>query len=263
MAFVRWFGLGRDRAEEAALEERVTALQTALTKCKEVAGRWAPVRRELMAATVALCLAIGFALGVYRESIAHAFVGLAMAVGIVSPVQDANAAEVAYQKGNYETALRLARPLAEQGDARAQSILGRMYARGRGVPLDEVEAGNWFRSAADRGNAGAQLALANMYAQGRGVPQDYAEAAKWYRMAAEQGDPQAQYNLGLSYAKGEGVSQDNVSAHMWFNVAASRFAASDAAGRGLAISNRDVVAREMTSEEIAEAQKRARDWKPK
>ena len=145
-----------------------------------------------------------------------------MAVGIVSPVRDANAAEVAYQKGNYETALRVARPLAEQGDARAQSILGRMYARGRGVPLDEVEAGNWFRGAADRGNAAAQLTLGNMYAEGRGVPQDYAEAARWYRVAADQGDPHAQYNLGLSYAKGEGISRDNVSAHMWFNIAASR-----------------------------------------
>ena len=263
MAFMRWFGLSKDRAEEAALEARVTALQSALTKCKEVAGRWAPMRREFMAATGALCLALGFVLGVYREPIQQSFVDLAVAVGIVSPVRDANAAEVAYQKGNYETALRLARPLAEQGDARAQIILGRMYARGRGVPLDEAEAGNWFRSAADRGNATAQLTLGNMYAEGRGVPQDYAEAAKWYRAAAERGDPQAQYNLGLSYAKGEGVSQDNISAHVWFNIAASRFAGADATGRNLAISNRDVVAKEMTSEEIAEAQKRARDWKPK
>jgi hypothetical protein len=147
-----------------------------------------------MAATGALCLALGFVLGVYREPIQRAFVDLAVAVGIVSPVRDANAAEVAYQKGNYETALRVARPLAEQGDARAQSILGRMYARGRGVPLDEVEAGNWFRGAADRGNAAAQLTLGNMYAEGRGVPQDYAEAARWYRVAADQGDPHAQYN---------------------------------------------------------------------
>jgi uncharacterized protein len=263
MAFTRWFGLGRDRAEEAALEARVTALQTALTKCKEVAGRWAPVRREFMAATATLCLAAGFILGVYREPIAQTFMDLAVTVGIASPVHDATAAEVAYQKGKYETALRIARPLAEQGDARAQSLLGRMYSRGRGVPLDEAEAGNWFRSAAGRGNAGAQLTLGNMYAEGRGVPQDYAEAAKWYRLAAEQGDPQAQYNLGLSYAKGEGVSQSNISAHMWFNIAASRFASSDAASRGLATSNRDVVAKEMTSEEIAEAQKRARDWKPK
>lgn len=263
MAFMRWFGLGRDRAQEEALEERVSALQTALIRCKEVAGRWAPMRREFMAATVAICLAAGFVLGVYREPIVRAFVDLAVATGIVSPVRDASAAEVAYQKGNYETALRLARPLAEQGDARAQSLLGRMYARGRGVPVDEGQAANWFRSAADQGNTSAQLTLGNMYAEGRGVPQDYAEAAKRYRMAAEQGDPQAQYNLGLSYAKGEGVSQSNVNAHMWFNIAASRFGGADAAGRGLAISNRDVVAKEMTSEEIAEAQKRARDWKPK
>src|SRR6202171_5718547 len=103
MAFMRWFGLGKDREEEAALEARVTALQTALTKCKEVAGRWAPMRREFMAATAALCLVAGFVLGVYREPIEQAFVDLAVAVGIASPVRDVNAAEVAYQKGNYET----------------------------------------------------------------------------------------------------------------------------------------------------------------
>jgi TPR repeat protein len=92
------------------------------------------------------------------------------------------------------------------------------------------------------------------------VPQDNAEAAKWYRAAADRGDPQAQYNLGLAYAKGEGVEQDNISAHAWFNIAASRFAASDAGNRNLAISNREAVARKLTPEEIADAQKRAREW---
>ena len=52
----------------------------------------------------------------------------------------------------------------------------------------------------------AQSILGVMYANGRGVPQDYAEAVKWYRLAADQGDAEAQHNLGVMYASGEGVS---------------------------------------------------------
>jgi len=101
-----------------------------------------------------------------------------------------------------------------------------------------------------------------MYGEGRGVPQDYAEAARWYRRAAEQGDAQAQYNLGLAYARGEGVTQNAVEAHMWFNLAAARFPANDTRNRTAAVKNRDTVAGEMSSDQLAEAQKRAREWKP-
>jgi TPR repeat protein len=101
-----------------------------------------------------------------------------------------------------------------------------------------------------------------MYGEGRGVPQDYVEAARWYRLAAEQGDAQAQYNLGLAYARGEGVTQNVVDAHMWFNLAAARFPANDTRNRTAAVKNRDAVASEMSSEQLAEAQKRAREWKP-
>jgi TPR repeat protein len=263
MALMQWLGLSKERADEAALAARVTALQSALNTCKEVAARWARIRREVLAASAALFLALGFMLGVYRDTIRQSIVNLGTTIGLVRTIPDAEAAETAYQKGDYETALRLARPLAEQGDDRAQSVLGRMYARGRGVPRDDVEAVRWFRSAAEQGNAAAQLNLGNMYADGNGVPQDYAEAAKWYRRAADRGDPQAQYNLGLAYAKGEGLQQDNVSAHAWFNIAASRFPGSDQINRNLAISNRDAVASKMTAEEISQAQERAREWKPK
>ena len=82
------------------------------------------------------------------------------------------------------------------------------------------------------------------------------------RRAAEQGDAQAQYNLGLAYARGEGVTQNPVEAHMWFNLAAARFPASDTRNRTAAVKNRDTVAGEMSSDQLAEAQKRAREWKP-
>ena len=85
----------------------------------------------------------------------------------------------AYERGDYATALRLWRPLAEEGDALAQYNLGLMYGKGEGVPQDDAEAVKWYRLAAEQGFAKAQLNLGFMYARGRGVPQDDAEAVKW------------------------------------------------------------------------------------
>jgi hypothetical protein len=106
--------------------------------------------------------------------------------------EDGQAAE---NKGDYATALRLWRPLAEQGHATAQNSLGVLYAGGQGVPKDAAAAVKWFRLAAEQGYAGGQNNLGMMYANGQGVPQDSAEADKWFRLAAEQGLAEAQYNL--------------------------------------------------------------------
>jgi TPR repeat protein len=207
-------------------------------------------------------LALGFALGVYREPIQQSVIGKVQAIGLANPAANADAAYAAFQKGDYAAVLRLARPLAAEGDARAQSVLGLVFYRGRGIQQDHTEAVKWFRRAAEQGDVSAQSYLGFMFSEGHGVPQDYAEAVKWFRLAADRGDAQAQYNLGLSYAKGETGEPDNVSAYMWFNLAAARFAASDTR-RSAAVAGRDVVANKMTPEQIAEAQKRAREWKPK
>ena len=78
-----------------------------------------------------------------------------------------------------------------------------------------------WKPLAEQGNASAQFNLGLMYRKGLGVPQDYKTAVKWYTLAAEQGYADAQYNLGVMYGNGTGVIQDNVYAHMWFNIAAS------------------------------------------
>jgi uncharacterized protein len=256
--FPRWRSRERERA--AALEQEVTALQSALAACRSMAGRCAALPRGVKTATFAAILALGFVLGVYREPILHSVTGLAMAVGVSAPTRDVDAAYAALEKGRYAAALKLARPLAEEGDARARSLVGYVYYHGRGVKQDDVEALKWFRLAAEQGDASAQLHLGNMYAQGQGVPQDQAKAGKWYRLAAEQGFAQAQYNLGLWYATGEGGEADNVSAHMWFNLAAARFPSTDMRNRSLAVRNRDVVAGRLTPEQLADAQRLARQW---
>ena len=93
-----------------------------------------------------------------------------------------------------------------------------------------------------------------MHSKGQGVPQDYKEAVKWYRLSAEQGDAVAQFNLGFMYGKGLGVPQDYVSAHMWWNLSGSN-------GHKDAVTNRNIVEKKMTKQQIEKAQELARNWK--
>src|SRR5271169_4879778 len=97
----------------------------------------------LKAAVTTLASAIGFA-------------GLVAA----GPLEDGvNAAKI----GDYATAVRLWRPLAEGGEAKAQSLVGDAFALGQGVPQDYGAAMNWYRMAADQGDTGAQSAVGFMY----------------------------------------------------------------------------------------------------
>jgi uncharacterized protein len=255
------FGLGRGRPDAAALEAQVTALEAALAERKVVARRSTGIRRALAATGAAIFLASGFALGVNSERLKQSVADRAALV-FAGPVPDTNAAYTAYQKGDRATALRLSQPLAEQGDARAQSLLGFIHYNDRGVLRDDAEAVKWSRLAADQGDAAAQFRLGLMYSEGHGVPQDHAESAKWYRLAADGRHPQAQYNLGLLYATGEGVEQDYRTAHMWFNLAVAHFPASETQKRNAAIRSRDLMAGKLSREQIVEAQRLARDWQP-
>lgn len=153
----------------------------------------------------------------------HLLPALAVLLLLVTPAvgQDYEKGYNAAIRGDFTTALREFRPLAEQGDAKAQQNLG------------------------------------SMFQAGVGVPQDYAEALKWFRLAAEQGQAIAQMGLGFMYFKGQGVPQNIVTAHVWFNLAGAQVTADIAKGASEA---RDMVAEEMTSAQIAEAQKLAREW---
>jgi uncharacterized protein len=127
----------------------------------------------------------------------------------------------AHTRGDYVTAARLLAPLAERGYARAQTLLGFMYATGQGVP------------------------------------QAYDAAAYWYRQSAERGDPTAQSLLGLVYDKGQGVPLDEVAAYTWLNLAA---AGAPKREREYYVHLRDAVASKMTSGQLADGQRRALEW---
>jgi TPR repeat protein len=158
----------------------------------------------------------------------------------------------AYESGDYATARREWKPLAEQGHAIAQFILGVMYEGGQGVPQDYKTVVKWYSLAAEQGIAIAQLKLGLMHHNGQGVPQDYKTAVMWWKLAAEQGNAGAQVKLGGMHGLGKGVLKDYVYAHMWANIAASN---GDESGRNL----RDLVAEQMTPADISAAQTLARE----
>ncbi len=97
---------------------------------------------------------------------------------------------------------------------------------------------------------------ASCTARAEAVPQDDAEAVRRFRLAAVLGFAGAQFNLGVMYSKFRGVPQDYVQAHMWFNLAAAQ-------GKESYRKSRDILAEQMTPAQIAEAQRLAREWKPK
>ena len=135
---------------------------------------------------------------------------------------DSPAGQGAHDGGDFGFQLRVWRPLAEQGDADAQYLLGLRYDLGQGVPQDLAEAAMWYRRAAAQGNARAQSNLGVIYFMGKGVRRDHGEAARWLRLAAEQGDGTAQYFLGMLYERGQGVSRDHGEAAKWFRQAADQ-----------------------------------------
>ena len=141
------------------------------------------------------------------------------------------------------------------------NLSGKAYEHGYTVPQDYEEAANFYWLASVLGEAHSLYRLAVFYYAGRVFPQSYTDAAALAREAAEQGFSHAQELLGLMYWNGEGVPQDYVRAHMWFNLAASNFAASK--DRDDAVRARDSLAERMTPDQIAEAQRLAREWKPK
>jgi TPR repeat protein len=156
---------------------------------------------------------------------------------------DINTAVKAYIEGNYTTAVKDLQPLVEQGEPRAEFLLGHMYYRGQGVPKDPIKAEQllllsakhgfakaqsyigflyvlkgdeahlkqallWFQNSAAQGDREGENLLGFMYEMGKAVPRNYQKAVHWYQIAANQGDSWGQYNLGYMYLHGFGVNKN-------------------------------------------------------
>jgi len=140
---------------------------------------------------------------------------------------------------------------ADQGDPAAQYKLGLIYASGKGVAKDHGEAAKWFIKSAEQGFATAQFHLGFMYDGGIGVAKDRTDAIKWWIKAAEQNNANAQRQLGSCYQFGRGAEQDYLEAYAWYNLAAEKLST--------AADNRDELEIKLSSQQIADAQKLARD----
>ena len=123
----------------------------------------------------------------------------------------------AYQRGEFEAAAAELMPLAEEGDPRAQYVIGRMCFYGQALVQDSAAAALWYRRSAEQGYAPAQFAYAVALDGGWGVPRDPEEAVRWYRVAALQGELDAMWRLAYHYRRGIGARRDLVEAWAWFD----------------------------------------------
>jgi len=122
------------------------------------------------------------------------------------------------------------------------------------VARDYQGAMQWWEKAAENEHARAQNGLGVLYRDGDLGEPDATRAAEWFRRSAENGYAFAMFSLALLYRDGDGVERNDIEAHKWFNLASalnfdprSTF-------------QRDLIARSMKSEDVAEAEKRAQQW---
>ncbi len=147
---------------------------------------------------------------------------------------------------------------AESGDTEAQVVVAQaFYTRD---PRDLESAIKWFSRAANNGDPWAQLRLGEFYLNGEGVVQDNGEAVKWTMLSASQGFSQAQVKLGFMYYEGHAVPKDYVLAYKWFNIVAAN--TSEDWWYCDPVRIRDNLERLLTHDQIAEAQRLSREFKP-
>lgn len=133
-----------------------------------------------------------------------------------------DAAYMAFDQGQYLTALRLAEERAKQGVPSAYTLVGRIYAEGLGVGRDEKVAAGWYQRGSELGDVNASFALGVFYAEGKGVPKDRAKSAELFEKAAMTGHPQANYNLGMLFLKGDGKPENPYRAAQHIGYAAAK-----------------------------------------
>ena len=173
--------------------------------------------------------------------------------------------QAAYERREYVAALSLWRPLADGGDANAQFRVAVSYDLGRGVAQDYSAAVHWYRKAAEQGHVNAQHNLGSLYDEGLGVEPHYAAAAAlvWFRRAAAQGYAASQCSLGVMYALGRGVRRDDIEAYRWLTLALASYAPTQREQRDQTKKNRDLVALRLIPNQMAQAERHARDFQAK
>ena len=117
---------------------------------------------------------------------------------------------------------------------------------------DYATARKHYEPLAKQGHANAQLMLGILYYYGKGVLKDYKQSAKWFRLSAEQNHRGAQSWLSQAYHHGQGVLQDLVMAYVWQNVAITKFTGVEAS---IHSKTRDEIRAKLTAPELKLARK--------
>jgi len=120
----------------------------------------------------------------------------------------------AFDVGDYQTALNIWRPLADQGDSNLQVLVGSLYDYGQGVKQDKSEALQWYLKAADKGSGRGQLAAGALLVKDA-KQRNLVEAYKWLTIASQTlhgqgGDVSANQALGLRQQISRDMSKDDI-----------------------------------------------------
>lgn len=162
---------------------------------------------------------------------------------------------------NYEEALKLYRYLAENNNfSLAQGQLGEMYEKGQGVDANEQMAIKWYTRAAENGDVYSQYLLGGLYLKGKGVKQDDEKSFYWYLKSAENGYDKAQSMVAINYFLGTPpIKKDYVAAYMWLILSWEPRVKNIPE----MVAFKSDLEKVITKEQINEAKKRAKAWKPK
>lgn len=121
-----------------------------------------------------------------------------------------------FANGDYNTAMQIWAPLAQEGNPAAQYSMGLLYDQGMGVKKDPQTALNYFQAAVKQNLSAAQYYLGIKYYAGLGVKKDPQRALKLIRRAAEQDHLQAQFQMGYFYDQGIGTAVNPKKATQWY-----------------------------------------------
>ncbi len=154
---------------------------------------------------------------------------------------------------DYEQGKKLICEAAEAGDANAQFNCGALYDQGKGVTKDTKKAMDWYKKSAEKGNIAAKNSLGIIYADG--AEKDTTKAFQVWQQTAAVGNPFGLFRLGDAYGRGVGTPKDLVKAHAYLNLASAR-------GVNEAQAIRAELEKQLTPEQITQAQQIARSWKP-
>ena len=149
-------------------------------------------------------------------------------------------------------ALALLKPLADEGNPKAQYWLADIDENGLGVKRDMTAALDLLDKAANHGFEPAERHLGELYLRGDETLQNFGKAETWLQKAALAGDAEAQQELGQIYALGLGVAADPSEAYGWYENAV-------VGGDGLAAHVRDDLLTRMSPAQIAKGEADAKD----